>query len=323
MAKSYDPKLPWLFKTEKKKNKFLALYLPKSGVNTKELQENLENLDFRRVSYPRVKFGKGMLNTPRETYCCGTYSDEIVEFRGMHFFPEKLPEWAENLCKQVNELCQKHLKFDPKYNSLIIGRYKGSDDMISFHKDDEKFLEHFLCANLVVGLPRAFQFRDAPWEENCTAGNIHEIWMLNGSILFFEKLSHSCSKKKTIPKEIKEFYGDCKYVPEDAVRYSVSLRSMKTHSMNGKIVREKYKSLHPRQANSANHLYYLLGQQSAIEKYYPDYLIPKDKIVRKEWTYLLHVDIEKYEKGEISKEELMETVQKYKEKVDTLVPEII
>jgi len=169
----------------------------------------LEALPFTRVEYIS-QYGKRN-RTPRQTWAFGQVHSETVSFskRGstLNFSSEPMPPFLEELGQYCREMSKLNWNFDPEYNSCIIGRYQGRDDSIGFHFDTEPFLTHHFCANVTLGCPRDFQFRDSN-------KRIHEVKLQDQSVFFFNALEHSLPKRAA--------------VGPDQVRYSISFRNMKS-----------------------------------------------------------------------------------------------
>jgi alkylated DNA repair dioxygenase AlkB len=203
----YDPFLPFEFIDSE--DYLRASYIPKIDIDDNILLDELGKINFTRVHYIS-RFGKAN-RTPRLTWCYGKINNNVnesVEYKGLNFEPEAMPQWLEKLSKECRNISIYRYGFDPKYNSCIIGKYENSDDQIGFHFDTETFLTHHFCANVTLGYARDFQFKD----EN---KQLYEIKLQNASVLFFSGLEHSLPKRSSRDK--------------DQVRYSISFRNMKNN----------------------------------------------------------------------------------------------
>lgn len=236
----YDATKPFQFFDEK--DILRAAYFPKIDVKD-EVVDQLKLIEFTRVEYIS-RFGKAN-RTPRLTWCYGHVNsnikvdkidydhyekyklnkkigylslpndkvvEEIVNYKGLNFTPEVMPDWLERLSLQCRAISIENYGFDPEYNSCIIGRYDDRDDQIGFHFDTETFLSHHFCANVTLGYARDFQFKyQTPNDEK----QLYEIKLQDKSLFFFFGLEHSLPKRAAIkPGEI---------------RYSISFRNMKNN----------------------------------------------------------------------------------------------
>jgi len=185
-----------------------ACYFPSIPIGSDVISE-LEKIPFTRVVYIS-QYGKKN-TTPRLTWAYGKVDGDTVKYtkRGysLNFKPEPMPPFLKKLGDYCRQVSIHNWGFDTEYNSCILGRYDDRDDSIGFHFDTESFLTHTFCANITIGCPRDFQFRD---DEKKT----HEIKLQNNSLFFFNGLEHSLPKRAGVKK------GD--------VRYSISFRNMKT-----------------------------------------------------------------------------------------------
>lgn len=225
----YDSTKSFEFKEDDRK----ASYFPEIDIDDNELLEELSKIKFTRVKYIS-RFGKAN-RTPRLTWCYGKISNnsnnsniilpnvplndkvknlpipvsnEIVDYKGLNFIPEVMPQWLENLSFKCRQISIDNYNFDPEYNSCIIGRYDDKDDSIGFHFDTETFLTHHFCANVTLGYARDFQFKDSQKQ-------LYEVKLQNKSLLFFSGVEHALPKRAAVkPGEI---------------RYSISFRNMKNN----------------------------------------------------------------------------------------------
>jgi alkylated DNA repair dioxygenase AlkB len=199
----YDSSKPFEFKDDK--NNLRAAYHPEIEID--DISEELSIINFVRVHYIS-RFGKAN-RTPRFTWCYGKIDNtEVVNYKGLNFKPEAMPDWLEKLSQRCREISLEKYNFDPEYNSCIIGRYDCSNDQIGFHFDTETFLTHHFCANVTIGHSRDFQFKDDKKQ-------LYEIKLQDKSLLFFSGLEHSLPKRAG--------------VKEGQIRYSISFRNMKNN----------------------------------------------------------------------------------------------
>lgn len=208
------------FELKDDENYIKAAYYPEIEID--DISDELSKINFTRVHYIS-RFGKAN-RTPRLTWCYGKidskiengHSDlgkmdsdsEIVNYKGLNFIPEEMPTWLENISLRCRQISIDNYYFDPKYNSCIIGRYDDANDQIGFHFDTETFLTHHFCANVTIGHPRDFQFKDDKKQ-------LYEVKLQNKSLLFFSDLEHSLPKRAAVKK--------------GQIRYSLSFRNMKSN----------------------------------------------------------------------------------------------
>ncbi len=185
-----------------------ACYFPQIPVS-EELINELNRTPFTRVMYHN-RFG-GKNRTPRETWCYGKVNSDVVTYgksrKFLNFRAEPMPPLFQQLGDYCRQTSLHNWGFDPGYNSCIIGKYSCRDDSIAFHFDTETFLAHHFCANVTIGNPRDFQFRDEYRQA-------HEIKLQHKSLFFFKALEHALPKRAA--------------VKNGEVRYSISFRNMAT-----------------------------------------------------------------------------------------------
>lgn len=249
----YDPSLTWIFKDNN--GNLLASYSPNHNLDENELNVELNKMPSTRVIYisrfstinrtPRLTWSYGRLTEKipaeklsleqkkiiNEKYCLdpavnyksfpfeivygNPEKEEIVSYRALDFKTEVMPFWLQKLSLYCRAVCILNFNFDPEYNSVIVGRYDESDDSIAFHTDAETFLTHTFCANVTLGIPRDFQFKDS-------SGRIHEIKLGHKSLFFFTGLEHALPKRASVQK--------------GAIRYSISFRNMANNIGIGNIL---------------------------------------------------------------------------------------
>lgn len=152
-----------------------------SSEQERETLKGLQSLTWSRVEYPM--YGN-IRKTPRHTWCFGRLNQEMVNYRGKNFKTELFPDWLE----KISLLVEKTIGF--KANACILNLYKDAEDHITWHADDEKFLEEQTVVSLSFGHPREFHTRDTQF--------IHKICLENNSILVMKDgTEHSLPVSKT------------------------------------------------------------------------------------------------------------------------------
>lgn len=150
--------------------------------HTKE-QETFQALQeclWSRVEYPM--YGKTR-RTPRHTWCFGRLEQDIVKYRGKNFQTELFPEWLETIRVMVEEAT------GFKANACILNMYRNGEDHITWHADDEKFLQEKTVVSLSFGHPREFCMRND--------SIIHKINLQHNSILIMKNgTEHSLPASK-------------------------------------------------------------------------------------------------------------------------------
>ena len=167
-----------------KRIQVLEIHSTKPFLNSEQELETLkafQSLTWSRVEYPM--YGN-IRKTPRHTWCFGRLNQEMVNYRGKNFKTELFPEWLE----KISLLVEKTIGF--KANACILNLYKDAEDHITWHADDEKFLEEQTVVSLSFGHPREFHTRDKQF--------IHKICLENNSILVMKDgTEHSLPVSKT------------------------------------------------------------------------------------------------------------------------------
>lgn len=162
-----------------------------------QLIEYLDQFPYCQITYN--KYGK-IRQTPRLTYCYGQYNGEsTAKYRGKEFQTEAIPEWL----LQLKEPIEKYIGCD--FNAVIMNKYINGENNISWHQDDESFLEHKIIASISLGQERAFQFKLTEHSQ------VHEITPISGSLLIFDSLWHTLPKRAHI----------------DQTRYNITFRKVK------------------------------------------------------------------------------------------------
>lgn len=127
-----------------------------------ELLANLKKLDWQKVTYE--KFGKPR-STPRHTFCFGTPSKDgssvKVSYKGAEYMTEPIPEWIDKIRAKI----QDKIGFD--FNAIILNNYINEGEYISYHTDDERFLQHTTVASISLGALRTFKVRRSPHGALC------------------------------------------------------------------------------------------------------------------------------------------------------------
>jgi alkylated DNA repair dioxygenase AlkB len=221
-------------------NKVLVAYFPRLCFNNLRLNQ----VPFTRVKYIS-RFNKVNI-TPRLTWAYSQIGDAPIKtsFRNLDFMSEPMPDWLQEISNYLEKICQHNWNFNPNYNTVLLSKYEGGEDNISFHIDDETFLAHHFNANVVFGAERDFQFRlssknkaEFSFYENgkfhINNGNIetHEIRLADSSVLFTKAVEHALPKRKN----------------QNGIRYSLSFRCVKDKIGIGNI------------------FYYCRGVESAID----------------------------------------------------------
>ena len=200
----YDPNE--IFTYSDNTGKLRACYFPEIPIDSDYIISELNKLPFTRVEYIS-RFNKRN-RTPRQTWCFGKVNSDIVKYtkrgQSLNFKTEEMPPFLKQLGDYCRKTSIKNFKFDPGYNTCIIGKYSDKNDSIGFHFDTESFLEHHFCANVTFGYSRDFQFKDNKI--------IHQVALKNKSLFFFNALEHALPKRAG--------------VKEGEVRYSISFRNM-------------------------------------------------------------------------------------------------
>lgn len=178
-----------------------AQYLP--NYVSLELQQYLLNflptLPWTRVAYD--KFGESR-STPRLTWCYGQFASiPTASYKGRTFNTEPIPAWLNDLKAPI----EAYLSTD--FNAVIINQYTSGQDYISWHQDDEKFLDHHIVASISIGSERDFQMRASE------KGTIHEISLKSGSLVIFNGTLHSLPKRSN----------------QNGVRYNITFRKVKNN----------------------------------------------------------------------------------------------
>lgn len=128
----------------------------------KDIIEELSKLPWQKVTY--TKFGKPR-STPRHTFCFGTPSatgaSVDVSYMGAHYDTEAIPSWLSTLKAKV----EKETGFE--YNAIILNNYTSEGEYISWHTDDERFLQHTTVGSISLGASRTFKVRTSPLGAIC------------------------------------------------------------------------------------------------------------------------------------------------------------
>ena len=177
-----------------------AEYIPNYVTPTlqNDIYSLLSSLQFAKVTYN--KFGK-LRSTPRSSWCYGQI-DDTATYKELTFKTEPIPGWLFHIKSPIEQ----YLGID--FNAVIINKYENGDDYISWHQDDEKFLDHHVVASISIGMERAFQMRS---DEK---GIIHEIQLKSGSLLIFNDVRHSLPKRKNV----------------SGVRFNITFRKVKDNT---------------------------------------------------------------------------------------------
>lgn len=114
----------------------------------------LNEIPWRQVKYYKPE--RGLVVTPRLTWCCGFHSDDYYDiFLPQKISPEAIPKWLQPLKLLIEQ------ETNEKYNFILFSYYRDGKDSITFHSDDEKFLgSNPTIASLTIGATRPFLLKD-------------------------------------------------------------------------------------------------------------------------------------------------------------------
>ena len=146
-------------------------FVKERGLTKKYLQE----IPWTRVEYPM--YGKTRI-TPRMTWCYGRLDDRIVRYKGKEFLTEPFPEWLTTLRDSIAK------KTGFVANASIMNFYPDCSDHISWHADDEKFLEEKTVASISFCGERIFSMRNDQ--------NRFDITLRDGSLLMMYDATEHC-----------------------------------------------------------------------------------------------------------------------------------
>eukprot|EP01111_Echinosteliopsis_oligospora_P009006 TRINITY_DN2557_c0_g1_i1.p1 TRINITY_DN2557_c0_g1~~TRINITY_DN2557_c0_g1_i1.p1 ORF type:complete len:391 (+),score=111.82 TRINITY_DN2557_c0_g1_i1:89-1174(+) len=128
-----------------------------------DIIRHLDQVPWQKVTY--TKFGKPR-STPRHTYCYGTPASNGVDpvrvsYAGAPYFTEGIPSWLLDIKSKVEKAT------GYTYNAIILNNYVTEGEYISWHTDDERFLDHTTVASLSFGALRTFKVRTSPLGAIC------------------------------------------------------------------------------------------------------------------------------------------------------------
>jgi len=145
------------------------------------IKKHLNQIPWTRVEYPM--YGKTRV-TPRMTWCYGRLEDRIVKYRGKHFITETFPDWLQSLRDMIAE------KTGFQANASIMNFYPYGSDHITWHADDEKFLEEKTVASISFCSERVFSMRNSE--------NRFDITLRDGSLLMmYDAIEHCLEAQKS------------------------------------------------------------------------------------------------------------------------------
>lgn len=170
-------------------------YLHKTSFITKEESDWLYAKLLKDIPWRQVKYYKperGLVVTPRLTWCCGFHQDEYYNIRLPKLVtPEPIPNWLLPLKNLVES------ELNTSFNYILFSYYRDGKDSIAFHADDERFLgPHPTIASITVGFPRPFVLKH---KQSKTT----EVFELNHGDLFV--MQNNCQEDfyHAVPKVIK------------------------------------------------------------------------------------------------------------------------
>jgi alkylated DNA repair dioxygenase AlkB len=110
--------------------------------------------------------------------------DRIVKYRGKHFITETFPDWLQTLRDMIAEKTGFHA------NASIMNFYPDGSDHITWHADDEKFLEEKTVASISFCSERVFSMRNSE--------NRFDITLRDGSLLMmYDAIEHCLESQKS------------------------------------------------------------------------------------------------------------------------------
>jgi alkylated DNA repair dioxygenase AlkB len=143
----------------------------------------LRSIPWTRVEYQM--YGKTRI-TPRLTWCYGRLDDRIVKYRGKKFLTEPFPEWLIELRDSVAE------KTGFVANASILNFYPDGSDHITWHADDEKFLEEKTVASISFCSERVFSMRNDEYRLDIT--------LRDGSLLMMYDATEHCLDSQKVAR---------------------------------------------------------------------------------------------------------------------------
>jgi alkylated DNA repair dioxygenase AlkB len=165
-----------------------------------ELIEHLNKLPWQKVTY--TKFGKPR-STPRHTFCFGTPAADgspiLVSYKGHYYTTEALPDWLQELKKKVETAT------NYAYNAVILNNYIDAGEYISWHTDDERFLQHTTVASISLGASRTFKVRqnwtpEGDKEKTDNKSQETAVSLVSGSLaVLFRGIEHTLPKETPTP----------------------------------------------------------------------------------------------------------------------------
>ena len=132
----------------------------------------LANIPWTRVEYQM--YGKIRI-TPRLTWCYGRLHDRTVKYRGKYFETEPMPDWLEDLRQKIAG------KTGFEANACILNFYPNGSDHITWHADDEKFLDEKTVASISLCAERVFSMRNSDYRFDICLKNNSLLMMYDGA----------------------------------------------------------------------------------------------------------------------------------------------
>ena len=167
-------------------------------------------LDFLRKEIPwtQVKYYKpdrGYVITPRMSWVCGWHDNETDQIISNDLLIKKneIPKTLIPLKEVVEEYTKK------TYNFMLFAHYRDGNDSITYHSDDERFLDfRSTISSITVGNTRPFLLKNKQTKDV-------QSFDLDHGDLFVMKNNCQQDYLHSIPKTKKKIYD----------RYSITFRS--------------------------------------------------------------------------------------------------
>jgi alkylated DNA repair dioxygenase AlkB len=175
-----------------------------TGETCEQLMEKLDQVDFQQAWYTKYNM---RMAPPRLTFTFGTPDlndmPMLVTWKGRKYMTEPIPEWLSDLKKSVEKYA------GCTTNACILNKYRDSQDHISWHHDDEKFLRHETILSISLGATREFYARAGKEEKE------HHLNLLSGSLTVLKKGIKHCLPARKGRNLV------------NAVRYNITFRALK------------------------------------------------------------------------------------------------
>jgi len=150
----------------------------------------LKDVPWRQVKYYKPE--RGLVVTPRLTWCCGFHQDEYYDIRLPQLVsPQEIPRWLQPLKSLVES------ELSTSFNFILFSYYRDGQDSIAFHSDDERFLgEEPTIASITVGAPRPFILKEK-------ATKVSQTFSLDHGDLFVMQRNCQSDYLHSVPKMTK------------------------------------------------------------------------------------------------------------------------